>query len=148
MPAHSPHAPLQPPPHALDKHAAHVECWTQSRLPPASERCNDSRLVTVAKFQPASESSQKTGRLDKGSFLGRRPMLKRTHISHQHLKDAKTLVEPGLQSSNQRQSLPQKTGRLDKNAFLGRQPVLNRTHTSRQRLEDATEPLLASMRPA
>ena len=27
-------------------------------------------------------------------------------------------------------------------------PVLNRTHTSRQRLEDATEPLLASMRPA
>ena len=75
-------------------------------------------------------------------------MLKRTHISHQHLKDAKTLVEPALQSSNQRQSLPQKTGRLDKNAFLGRQPVLNRTHTSRQRLEDATEPLLVSMRPA
>ena len=148
VPAHSPHAPLQPPPHALDKHATHVECWTQSRLPPASERCNDSRLVTVAKFQPASESSQKTGRLDKGSFLGRRPMLKRTHISHQHLKDATTLVKPGLQSSNQRQSLPQKTGRLDKNAFLGRQPVLNRTHTSRQRLEDATEPLLASMRPA
>ena len=57
VPAHSPHAPLQPPPHALDKHATHVECWTQSRLPPASERCNDSRLITVAKFQPASESS-------------------------------------------------------------------------------------------
>ena len=105
-------------------------------------------LLRVAKFQPASESSQKTGRLDKGPFLGRRPMLKRTHISHQHLKDAKTLVEPALQSSNQRQSLPQKTGRLDKNAFLGRRPVLNRTHTSRQRLEDATEPLLALMRPA
>ena len=68
--------------------------------------------------------------------------------SHQHLRDAKTLVEPGLQRSNQRQSLPQKTGRLDKNAFLGRRPVLNRTHKSRQRLEDATEPLLASMRQA
>ena len=79
-----------------------------------------------------------------------RPMLNvgRRVVSHQHLKDAKTLVEPGLQSSNQRQSLPQKIGRLDKNAFLGRRPVLNRTHTSRQRLEDATEPLLASMRPA
>ena len=36
-----------------------------------------------------------------------------TSHSHQHLKDAKTLVEPGLQSSNQRQSLPQKTGRLE-----------------------------------
>jgi hypothetical protein len=30
---------------------------------------------------------QKTGRLDKDSFLGRRPVLNRTHISHQ-LKDA------------------------------------------------------------
>ena len=51
-------------------------------------------------------------------------MLNRTHISNQHLKDAQTFVEPGLHSSNQRQSLPQMTGRLDKDLSFGRQPVL------------------------
>jgi hypothetical protein len=70
---------------------------------------------------------QKTGRLDKDSFLGRREQ-------NAHLPPAERCSRL---SSNQRQSHPQKTVRLDKHAFLGRQPVLNRTHVSRQRLEDA-----------
>ena len=73
---------------------------------------------------------QKTGRLDKDYFLGRRPVLNR----NAHLPSAEGCCRL---SSNQRQSHPQKTVRLDKDAFLGRRPVLNRTHVSRQRLEDA-----------
>ena len=73
---------------------------------------------------------QKTGRLDKDYFLGRRPVLNR----NAHLPSAEGCCRL---SSNQRQSHPQKTVRLDKDAFLGRRPVFNRTHVSRQRLEDA-----------
>ena len=101
--------------------------WQEARVEqnahlPSAEGC--SRLSSNQR----QSHPQKIVRLDKDAFLGRRPMLNRTHVSRQRLKDTKTLFEPGLRSSNQHQSSPQNTVRLDKDAFLGRQPVLNRTH--------------------